>query len=1218
MTPTVTLYITTNIRPIGISGHGSILPTGCSKMQWIQKLLPIVMVSLMLIPASLTTAGEDDIELRSDTPTRTIFQETEANNQWSAANTIPVTTGSSIDIHGNLSGSSDLDHFYINLQGGSGSVDRVELRPKWVNASSSNDFFLAWFWGFTREEIDNSNRNEVSIAVDYWWPTSTFFSTISFEASYTGRYGLIIRPLEGLSGNLQYNFTLSITSVTPADNHNDRASARNLPPGNSLITESMVQTTDLFDWYHFSAPHNLYPTILDLSLSITAFNPDYSQTPFEFASEIDVFVFHNSRSSPGVFTKTEYRVASSSWSNFITDGAKASPYDFRLEKNCTEMYVAFMIRSFGVDSNGNRQYSLDRGTVTYNAGFNIRPNIPNKRPVMMDAKVEPMRGRSTDIFTFSVQYFDVQNDSAQQVELWLDGEFFKDLQQEPLNSYNYSRGVRYFVNVPGSQIGKDALHTFNISASDGRDWATGKENGTRTMSGPIVDDNLPPKSDVGDALLLNIIEDSEAVWLGLDDLFSDPNGNEMGFIYTILNEEGEWDERQYTDENLTVDIVNNGTLGEPDFRLRILPQPNVNGEFRIWLNASDGEFFEKFTELELIIMISPVNDDPMIKMIGASLIQEWDLSFSYDIEQGEMFEISVRAEDMDGDALEYQWDIGEVLKNPKEGVNYGYNSSNGDLWFITGDADVPSFQTMISIDDGKGGSDSFILEFYVDNVNDPPRITVPAERSTIQGEYLYIIPSFIDPDIDSGDIITFSYNLGDLSSRTPASAIDFTQSNGRLEILVMAEEMIGEWEINITVVDLDGLADWGVCKVTIGNVNDPPQVYDINLEQQSNNLTVIFHTGEATDPDHGDVLTYIWDFGDGSDIVSGVEQRDVSHTFPGEGAYTVVLKVWDGLTYSEPKELIVTVTAPLPDPDMDEDGMKDEWELRFGLDPTSAEDALMDPDEDGLTNLEEYEYYEETGRYLNPWDPDTDRDGWKDGEELERSYDPLDPSVHPEDPNKDINLLLWIAAFLFVLLGVAAVLMFIVTRSRNKKDSVAMPVAASPIPAPLEQLPEASTGQIEQGVMPELPPAGMDPYYSEGQDQYYQEPQYMDDGIPVEQAPDNLDPGYVPQDHPPADQQYQAPVYGTEPVYDTPVVDTVAAPPDIQDQQQMIEQAEIPLSPDPEVISDGQVDVQGKEQASADAAAAEGADEGLAADKKVDEEKESSSSLPPLPELPDI
>ena len=47
--------------------------------------------------------------------------------------------------------------------------------------------------------------------------------------------------------------------------------------------------------------------------------------------------------------------------------------------------------------------------------------------------------------------------------------------------------------------------------------------------------------------------------------------------------------------------------------------------------------------------------------------------------------------------------------------------------------------------------------------------------------------------------------------------------------------------------------------------------------------------------------------------------------------------------------------ADVLDPDDDNDGMPDDWETLYGLDPFNANDAGGDPDGDGLINLEEYQ-----------------------------------------------------------------------------------------------------------------------------------------------------------------------------------------------------------------------------------------------------------------------
>ena len=44
----------------------------------------------------------------------------------------------------------------------------------------------------------------------------------------------------------------------------------------------------------------------------------------------------------------------------------------------------------------------------------------------------------------------------------------------------------------------------------------------------------------------------------------------------------------------------------------------------------------------------------------------------------------------------------------------------------------------------------------------------------------------------------------------------------------------------------------------------------------------------------------------------------------------------------------------LPIMDTDHDGMPDDWEIRYGLSTTNATDAALDPDGDGMSNLQEY------------------------------------------------------------------------------------------------------------------------------------------------------------------------------------------------------------------------------------------------------------------------
>ncbi|NMA17139.1 MAG: hypothetical protein GX935_07850 [Erysipelotrichia bacterium] len=92
----------------------------------------------------------------------------------------------------------------------------------------------------------------------------------------------------------------------------------------------------------------------------------------------------------------------------------------------------------------------------------------------------------------------------------------------------------------------------------------------------------------------------------------------------------------------------------------------------------------------------------------------------------------------------------------------------------------------------------------------------------------------------------------------------------------------------------------------------------------------------------------------------------------------------DGL--SNRAEFLLLTDPTVPDVDTDGDGMPDVWELRFGLDSASAEGndgADGDPDNDGLTNIEEMQHG------TDPQNPDTDGDGMPDGWEVQHGLNPL-------------------------------------------------------------------------------------------------------------------------------------------------------------------------------------------------------------------------------------
>jgi hypothetical protein len=148
----------------------------------------------------------------------------------------------------------------------------------------------------------------------------------------------------------------------------------------------------------------------------------------------------------------------------------------------------------------------------------------------------------------------------------------------------------------------------------------------------------------------------------------------------------------------------------------------------------------------------------------------------------------------------------------------------------------------------------------------------------------------------------------------------------------------------------------------------------------------------------------------------------------------------------------VSTTTPWLD-DTDGDEIPDSWEISNGLNRTDPLDASADQDNDGLTNLEEYQNGtdilnsdsdydgltddEELRIYFTePLIADSDDDGHNDGYEVEKNTDPLDDSEYPGstkdgDDNKiDYS---WLILVLIILI-IVIVLFFMLARRKKSEE----------------------------------------------------------------------------------------------------------------------------------------------------------------------------------------
>jgi hypothetical protein len=327
------------------------------------------------------------------------------------------------------------------------------------------------------------------------------------------------------------------------------------------------------------------------------------------------------------------------------------------------------------------------------------------------------------------------------------------------------------------------------------------------------------------------------------------------------------------------------------------------------------------------------------------------------------------------------------------------------------------------------------LEVHVLPVNDPPKIASFAGKpagTTIeitlnQSESFSERLIFTDVDMQfEGDTYTFESN---------STLITFADEFGRYDTVEFTpgNDDIGNHQVMLVVRDSGGEDDAVLCKFIINNINDAPVAVisePVNGGSYNTSWPITLNGSESYDPDarFGDSITFEWL----SDIdgLLGTEMK-MSRYIRSEGAHRITLRVTDTEVLFDAVAVTITVnkTDGFKDSDIDFDGMPNDWELEFGLDPYEPVDKDDDPDGDGLTNYQEYIYDTE------PFKSDTDGDKHTDGEEVEKGTDPNNPDDYPGKSEEETESILVIIAAVFIAI-VIAVALFLFLRFKSMSDEM--------------------------------------------------------------------------------------------------------------------------------------------------------------------------------------
>jgi hypothetical protein len=238
-------------------------------------------------------------------------------------------------------------------------------------------------------------------------------------------------------------------------------------------------------------------------------------------------------------------------------------------------------------------------------------------------------------------------------------------------------------------------------------------------------------------------------------------------------------------------------------------------------------------------------------------------------------------------------------------------------------------------------------------INDPPTANAGPDQNITVGQTVTLDgrSSF---DIEE-DILTYEWT----------SSIDGKLGNSA--ILKNIKLTAGIHIITLTVNDSERTGiDTCIIRVSDKSVNLPPVAKITPINQAFEGIKILLSAVDSFDED-GYITRYIWNFGDGTKI-DLINQSTIEHKWASNGTYTITLTVIDDHGAESVDYHIIFIINPKGN-DTDGDGLPDDWEILYGLDPFNRTDAMLDTDSDTLSNLQEFILK------TNPTKYDTDDDG---------------------------------------------------------------------------------------------------------------------------------------------------------------------------------------------------------------------------------------------------